>query len=157
MSKNIKNRLTFMLVGVILLLVVFNVIVFVIPFKNHYNALFWIAYAFYYVEIIPTLFALFVAGNTKDYDNDKCGNQVSIVACLVDLVGIVASIIFMAVEIEQIWIPVVVLVAVFVVSLLAIFYVFIQNKNEKADDAITYTKTNNNVIDSTDKKEDSTN
>ena len=159
MSKNIKNRLTFMLVAVILFLVVFNVIAFAVPFTNHYNSLFWVSYAFYYLEIIPTVFALFIAGNTKDYDNDECGNKISIVSGLVILIGIVASIIFMAVTIEQIWIPIVVLALVFVLSVLAIFYVFIQNKNDKDEsDVITYTKTNNEAIDKkVENKEDNTN
>ena len=131
MSKNLKNRLMFMLVAVVLLLVLFNVIAFAVPFEGKFNALYWVSYGFSYVVIIPLIFTLFIAANADEFNNDKCANLISLASLGIAAVGIFLAILFMALNIEDIWIPIVIMAVFFVFSMLGIFYVFINNKNEK--------------------------
>ena len=131
MSKNSQNKLKFILAGVILLLVLFTVIAFAVPFENKFDATYWVAFAFAFLDAIAAIFGLGIVMNADDYNNDAAVNKISIIGCASAVLGVAASIIFMAVTITEVWIPVVILAVVFVVIVMAVLYVVFTGKTEE--------------------------
>ena len=111
MSKNSQNKLKFILAGVILLLVLFTIVALAVPFENKFDTKYWVAFSFAFLDVIAVIFGMGIVINADDYNNDSAANKISLIGCASTIVGFVASIIFMVVTIEQIWVPVVILAA----------------------------------------------
>jgi heme/copper-type cytochrome/quinol oxidase subunit 4 len=131
MSKSSQNKLKFIFAGVILLLVVFTVVAFAVPFEGKFNAKYWISFAFAFASVIASIFGLGIVMNSEDYNNEAAASKISIIGCLSALVGVAGSIVFMAVNIAEAWIPAVVLAVIFVIIVMAILYVVFTAKTDE--------------------------
>ena len=132
MTKNVSNKLKLILAGVLLVLVLFNVIAFAVPFNNHFNTTFWVSYIGVMVSLLASFFFLAIPLNNADFNNDLCGNKVSLFTILLVVIQLAAGIVFMAVPATlPSWVAVVVLVAVFVVFVFVLVATLITNASKK--------------------------
>lgn len=117
MSNNIKNRLKFIFAGEFLFTILFVTIALASPFPNKYNLTYWISFGAVFLCLATCTMVDFIAINSDNYNNDKCGNRVSILSCGYYVIQIALSIILMSINSEslQSWLSIVISVAVFVV------------------------------------------
>ena len=110
-----KNVIRF-LVCMGLLLVVFNVVVFAIPFAK--NATFWISYVFGMIAILVQIVVMKIAfTGTKTARSQFYGFPIARIGVVYAIVQVILSIIFMAVGMFiPFWIPLVLFVVLFGVS-----------------------------------------
>ena len=130
MSKNVENKLKFMLIGVALMMILFTVIAFAVPFVDKFSGTYWIGFAGAFANGIAAVFFLAVAFNADDYKNDKLGSLIGWCSLLTVVIGIAVGIVFMAIQAE-IWVAALVVAAQFVVLLMGLFYILLTNKNEE--------------------------
>ena len=67
MSKNVENKLKLVLAGMLLVLVLFNVIAFAVPFNNHFNLTFWLAYGGVMASLVASFFFLAIPLNVSPF------------------------------------------------------------------------------------------
>lgn len=117
MSKKVQNRLKFLFAGVILLLILFNILAFAIPFNNKFNIVYWVSYGGMTIASLATIMFVMIALNADKYQNEACARKVSLFGCAYLIVQLIVSIVFMSVNSEtlQAWIPIVITAVIFVV------------------------------------------
>lgn len=117
MSTNIKNRLKFIFAGEILFTILFLVVALASPFPNKYNLTYWVSFGAVFLALATCTMVDFIAINSDNYNNDKCGNRVSLLSACYYVIQVALSIILMAINSEslQSWLTIVLSVAVFVV------------------------------------------
>ena len=116
MSKKVLNRLKFLFAGVILLLILFNILDFAIPFDNKYNIVYWVSYGGMTIASLATIMFVMIAINADKYHNEACARKVLLFGCLYLVIQLIVSIVFMSVNSESLksWIPIVITAVVFV-------------------------------------------
>lgn len=131
--KKMENKLKLLLSAVILLLVLFNVVAFAVPFTNHYNALFWTSYMTVIASMVAVFFFIAIPLNVDHYKNNETINKITLFSCLFILLQTGLGILFMALTVE-LWIGIIVLVTVLVVMLFLNIFVLIQAPKEETED-----------------------
>ena len=128
-----ENKLKLLLSAVILLLVLFNVVAFAVPFANHYNALFWTSYITVIVSMIAVVFFIAIPLNVAYYKNNDTVNKITLFSCLFIILQAGLGILFMALTIE-LWIGIIVLATVLIVMLFLNIFVLIQTPKEETEE-----------------------
>ncbi len=136
MSKNVSNRLKFLFAGIILLFILFNILAFAIPFDNKFNAIYWVCYGGFVLATLATIMFVVIALNADKYHNDKCANRVSLFGCSYIVLQLVVSIIFMAINSENIktWVPVVIISIIFVAMVFLLVMATIGSEEEPKEE-----------------------
>lgn len=117
MSTNIKNRLKFIFAGEVLLTLFFIVVAFAVPFESKYNLTFWMSFGSVILALATVSMADFVGINSDNFNNDKCGNRISLTSVGYFVIQLVASIILFAINSETFpgWISIIITTGIFVV------------------------------------------
>ena len=136
MSKNVSNRLRFLFAGIILLFILFNIIAFAIPFENKFNAIYWVSYGGVLLSVLATLMFVVIPINADRYHNDKCANRVTLFGCLYIVAQLATSIVFMAINSEDIktWVSIVVVAVVFVVMVFLLIMAVVGSEEEPKEE-----------------------
>jgi len=132
MSNKVQNKLRFLIGGVLLLLALFIVVAFVVPFEAKFNYKFWVSFACAVVNCAAAVTFMLIPLNADGYDNDNCANKTSILAVIMAVLGIALGVIFMAVTVRT-WIAAVVISVEFVIVALAALYFLVTGKEKKQE------------------------
>ncbi len=112
MTKSLSNKLKYVILIEVLLLILFNVVVFAVPFNNKYNPTFWISYATVYVAMIVIFGVISILFTQDKYQTKKCVNRIFLYSFIFSIASIAASLILIVVNGSnaiEVYIPVVII------------------------------------------------
>ena len=136
MNKSTFNKLRYIIALEAILVILFCVIVFAVPFENKFNGAFWTSFASVIISMV-FIFAMIAILFTQDkYKNEKCANRLALVSCIYGILSIALSFILIVVNGNspmQVYLPIVLVACVNAVMIFLLIFTLIScESNEEA-------------------------
>ena len=137
MKKTTLNKLRYIIALEAILVLLFCIIVFAVPFENKFNGAFWTSFVAVFISMVMIFAMIAIVFTQEKYKNDKCANKLSLISCIYSVVSVALSIILIVVNGNsplQVYLPII-LVACFnaVMIFLLIFALISSESNEEAE------------------------
>ena len=134
MKKSLSNKLKYVILLESLLVILFTVIIFSVPFGNKFNGSFFVSFVSVLIAMIMIFSIIAIIFTQEKYHNEKCVGRVLLFSCLYSVLSVAASIILVAVNGNsplEVYIPLIIVAIVNLAMIFLLIYSLISNEEDK--------------------------